>query len=232
MTGLIDVLYPLDEGARLTGAWLDARSGATPIADRCLVAHFVELPDGAQGETESRFVSQHLGLAAAGIHGVQMDGSPWLLVLQSAPRDDVESWRPFTIMSEEWLRLLELTVGWRSIHVGDWIPREILRPYMFAGLDSDDLLDWSLRDAIGGLIGDLVGYDVQRFAHARLVRCAFKDEDHDCTGDVLGDVMVWWTASVGQRDAPCVSETSLLRRPPRGTSTASPPACAQSPCSQ
>lgn len=202
MTGLIDVLHPLDEGARLTGAWLDARSGATPIADRCLVAHFVQLPDGAQGETESRFVSQHLGLAAAGIHGVQMGGSQWLLVLQSAPHDDVESWRAYTIMSEEWLRLLELTVGWRSFHVGDWIPREILRPYMFAGLDMDDMLDWSLRDAIGGLIGELVGYDVERFARARLVRCAFKDEDHDCKSDVLDDVMVWWMTSVGQRDAP------------------------------
>ena len=194
MTGLIDVLHQLDEGARLTGAWLDARSGATPVADRCLVAQFVELPDGAQGETESRFVSQHLGLAAAGIHGVQMDGSQWLLVLQSAPHDDVESWRPHAIMSKEWLRLLALTVGWRSIHVGDWIPREILRPYMFAGLEMDDMLSWSLREVIGGLIGEMVGYEVERFAQARIVRCAFKDEDHDCKSDVLDDVMTWWTA--------------------------------------
>ena len=194
MTGLIDVLHPLDEGARLTGAWLDARSGATPVADRCLVAHFVELPDGSQGETESRFISQHLGLAAAGLHGAQMDGSQWLLVLQSAPRDAAEPWRPFTIMSEEWLRLLELTQGWRSMHVGDWIPREILRPYMLAGLEMDDMVDWSLRDAIGGLIGEMVGYDLERFAQARLVRCAFKDEDHDCKSDVLDDVMVRWMA--------------------------------------
>jgi hypothetical protein len=194
VTGLIDVLHPLDEGARLTGAWIDARSGATPVADRCLVAHFVELPDGSQGDTESRFVSQHLGLAAAGIHGVQMDGSQWLLVLQSAPHDDAEPWRPYTIMSEEWLRLLELTVGWRSMHVGDWIPREMLRHYMIAGLEMDDMLDWSLRDAIGGLIGELVGYDVGRFAQARLVRCAFKDEDHDCKSDVLDDVMARWMA--------------------------------------
>ena len=64
MTGLIDVLHPLSEGARLTGAWLDTRSGVTPVADRCLVAHYVELPDGAQGETESRFISHHLELAA------------------------------------------------------------------------------------------------------------------------------------------------------------------------
>jgi hypothetical protein len=123
-----------------------------------------------------------------------MDGSQWLLVLQSAPRDDAEPWRPFTIMSEEWLRLLELTQGWRSMHVGDWIPREILRPYMLAGLEMDDMVDWSLRDAIGGLIGEMVGYDLERFAQARLVRCAFKDEDHDCKSDVLDDVMVRWMA--------------------------------------
>ena len=203
MTGLIDVLHPLDEGARLTGAWIDARAGATSVADRCLVAHFVELPDGSQGETESRFISRHLGLAAAGIHGMQMDGSQWLLVLQSAPHDDAEPWRPYAMMSDEWFRLLEFTQGWRSVHVGDWTPREILRPYMFAGRDMDDTLDWSLRDAIGGLISELVGYDVERFAHARLVRCAFKDEDHDCKSDVLDDVMAWWMASVSkQKDGP------------------------------
>jgi hypothetical protein len=157
VTGLIDVLRSLDEGARLTGACLDARYGATPVVDRCLVAHFVELPDGSQVETESRFISQHLGLAAAGIHGMQMDGSQWLLVLQAAPHDDAESGRPYAIMSEEWLRLLELTVGWRSFHVGDWIPRAILRPYMFAGLGMDDMLDWSLRDVVGGPICELVG---------------------------------------------------------------------------
>lgn len=202
MTGLIDVLYPLDDGARLTGAWLAAQSGTTPVADRCLVAHFVELPEGSQGETESRFVSQHLRLAAGGIHGTQMDGSQWLLVLQSAPHDSVEPWRPYTIMCEEWLRLLELTVGWCSFHVGDWIPREILRPYVADGLEMDDMLDWSLRDAIGGLIGEMVGYDLWQFAKARLVRCAFVDEHHDCRSDVVDDLMVQWMAGARRKDSP------------------------------
>lgn len=195
MTGLVDVLDPLDDGARLTGAWLAARSGTTPVAGRCLVAHFVELPDGSQGETESRFISQHLGLAAGGIHGVQTDGSQWLLVLQSAPHDNVEPWRPYTIMGEEWLRLLGFTVGWHSIHVGDWIPREILRPYLADGLEMDDVLDWSLREAIGGLILEMVGYDARRFAQARLVRCAFKDESHECRSDVVDDVLARWAST-------------------------------------
>ena len=58
----------------------------------------------------------------------------------------------------------------------------------------DDMLDWLLRDAIGGLISDFVGYDDERFAQARLVRCAFREEDHDCKSDVINDVMAWWMA--------------------------------------
>jgi len=58
-------------------------------------------------------------------------------------------------------------------------------------------------DAIGGLIGDMVGYDVERYAAAQIVRCAFKDGEHDCKGDVLDDVMAWWMAHAGgQQDSP------------------------------
>lgn len=191
MSYLIDFLTRLEEGARITGAWLDKDSDAIP-AHHQLSAHLVLLPDGGQGQVECTFVAAHMPLCVGGCHGVDADGSQWMLFLQSAPPDDDEPWRPFEIMSEQVQRLLPLTQDWTVVEVAHFAPREILIPYLHQGIKMDDLLEWPLRDVIGGLITELMGFPLHAVAQGRLTRCAFPAEDHDCRQDAVDDLIARW----------------------------------------
>lgn len=192
MTHLVDMLNSLDNGARLTGVWVDSPSADRPISTQVLATYLVNLPDGCQGEIEQHTIVHHVPLQAGGIHGVEADGSQWLLFFQSAPISDVDPQKPFQIMNSAVERLLEFTTEWEVNQVGSWQQRELLIPYLNFGMDMEELLNWPVRDVTGGLIAELIGYPLWKLEAGRLIHCAFPEIDHDCQHDAISDIFSRW----------------------------------------
>ena len=192
VTHIAELLFHLEPGARVTGAWLDGGAGVTPAEARCFTAHFALLPDGGQGDVEADMLARHLLMQAGGAHGVDINGSQWVLVFQSAPDDRDEVWRPFELMDQQLHRVAQSTIDWQTYKVGYWTPRQLFGPYLDAGIPMDELLTWSVRDVLGGLLAEAIGHDLYAVAAGRLRQCAFPDDIHECRYDVIDDVFAAW----------------------------------------
>jgi hypothetical protein len=181
-------------GSRLTGFWLWP-SAAEQSVDALTLASYVSLGAGQDSALEADFLCSHLPWAVGGFHGVDADGEPWLVVLQSAPGEAAQAvgssndWWPMVDGLEQALRWNELA----RVQSSDGLDRDkIVEIYEEAGVDVDLIVDWTINDLLSGLLAGCAYVPLVDVVAGRLVNCAFPNEMHECEHDVFRDVFAAW----------------------------------------
>ena len=191
-------------GSRLTGILMNSLADA-PTDDDVAIGHLVVLPDDQDADLECDFLISHMPFWVGALMGAFPDGSPWAFVIQKAPATAsvlVGQQDPAWVLRDSLSRALRFNHG-AYVETEVLLTRfQLWRAYSLAGIDTDEVEDWTVADLVFGLLAECCYVPLDDMVAGRAAGCAFPDLEHDCAGEVFADVFTQWRAGLTPRPGP------------------------------
>lgn len=194
MTFFADLL-PFSDHMRMTGIWTKAR--VEDADDEHLVGvHYIDLPEEQDADLEASMISCFLPFHAGGFYVVDEYDRPKLVVVQHCPCDRESTFAvrtdPEEILKGSLKQALEFNpeamLSWQTFITR----RDLLDPYIWAGLTQEMSMSWTTTELVHGLLAEMCGVPLSDIIRGREQRCAFPDKAHMCESDVFQDVFANW----------------------------------------
>ena len=173
--------------------------------DQLAAIHLITLPDNQDVAAQLEFIFAQLPTCVVAFGGTYEDGSQWVVTFERGPlgvggkatalRDlrlhlgRVVALDPRVTVAQQVVLTRRQLLDWYPT----WPNRGLTNAAVAAGaLVAIDPNRLGVTDLLRGIAVEACGYSLMDFCRAYPTGCGFPNEEHDCTGDVFGDIFQAW----------------------------------------